>query len=197
MIGYINDGKLTLGSVVELFRLPVPLPADEYPIDIWFKACFWSEISYQCRHFNSQDQKRLFCITDHVVLPWVGTLATMIAAPSVFEDIEFRRLHTFILSDEFLRKPYPNSNFSVFVCALIRLKSLNSFSQFDFAAQDSPGTREELLSFLGKTYQVLYAFVLTCTVDTYTRPVSERSQFKDIYRPLVDMLERYPRTLYR
>jgi hypothetical protein len=204
ILGRVHDLKLPSMNLMEVFRLQTPILFDEHPIDLWFRCSFWSEVTSLCSQSSSRpsvDQEicRLFVLVNHenVFLVWIGCLVTLFLEPSLLaQEIRFWNLHFFILSDQFLRIKFPHPQFFAFSQALSRIKLLSTFPLLQLSPVPVEGDvthqhpREDILSFLSNCYQLLHSFLLSCAVEIYSKPISERSNSKELFRPLVEILDR-------
>ena len=199
ILGRVRDSKLSSLNFIEVFRLQTPIPLDERPVDLWFKCSFWSEVISLCCSQVSTEQEicRLISIPDNIFLLWLGCLVTLFMESShLAQEIRFWDFHFYLISDEFLKIKFPTPQFFSFSQALSHAKFLSTFPRLQLSSfvdtnhlLDLP-RREEILSLLSNCYQLAHSFLLSCTVEVYSRPASERSNSKDIFRPLVEILDR-------
>ena len=199
ILGVIPDIKLPSMSIVDIFsRLQSLVPADEYPIDLWLRCCFWSQVIIDCDHTSIQSSSsssiysRVFIPIESIVSIWIGCHATLFIEFSIIKEISFLQLHTFLLNENYLKRDCLNNKFCLYSYTLLNMMLSTLFQSINLSFENLSDTpnQKNINQYLLNSFQLIYSFMLTCVVIVYTRPISERSYYKELYRPIIEILDR-------
>lgn len=179
--------RVVLTHTQSLFdTVSASLTEDNFPLDMWLAGAFWGcTLAPLLLHDKSS---ALLSTRDAVLkllepnsklfLTWVGCLGSIFAEPSILDDLHFLDFHCSLLSTPLLLRPTAGGK-CLYSEACLRVLSLTSFSALS--------VRHFSVS---ECMLCLHHTLLSCSVSANLRPATERSRLKNIYKPMIDVLER-------